>query len=280
MTEKADSYVCGIADAPLLGDTIGRSLDLAARRWGRSRGAGFAEPRRPLDLEGIGRAGRRAGRGLSRARPRTRRADRHLVAEPAGMDADAIRRRQGRADPRHHQSGLSAERTRIRAGQGRLRRDRHRDRVQDLQLHGDAEHAAAGAGEGKARRSARGAAAAIARGDPGRRAGLSRHDSVRGGRADGRRAPPRRARGARRHAAIRRSRQYPVHQRHHRIAQGRHADASQHPQQRLFHRPRDAPDRTGPHLHSGAALSLLRHGDGQSRLGHARRRDGLSRRGL
>ena len=34
MTEIADSYVCGTADAPLLGDTIGRSLDLAARRWG------------------------------------------------------------------------------------------------------------------------------------------------------------------------------------------------------------------------------------------------------
>ena len=34
MTEIADSYVCGVADAPLLGDTIGRSLDLAARRWG------------------------------------------------------------------------------------------------------------------------------------------------------------------------------------------------------------------------------------------------------
>jgi fatty-acyl-CoA synthase len=33
MTEKADSYVCGIADAPLLGDTIGRSLDSAAGRW-------------------------------------------------------------------------------------------------------------------------------------------------------------------------------------------------------------------------------------------------------
>ncbi|HMH98256.1 MAG TPA: AMP-binding protein, partial [Bradyrhizobium sp.] len=33
MTEIANSYVCGIADAPLLGDTIGRSLDLAARRW-------------------------------------------------------------------------------------------------------------------------------------------------------------------------------------------------------------------------------------------------------
>jgi fatty-acyl-CoA synthase len=33
LTEIADSYVCGIADAPLLGITIGRSLDRAARRW-------------------------------------------------------------------------------------------------------------------------------------------------------------------------------------------------------------------------------------------------------
>ena len=34
MTKTADSYVCGIADAPLLGQTIGRSLDAAAQRWG------------------------------------------------------------------------------------------------------------------------------------------------------------------------------------------------------------------------------------------------------
>ncbi|HEY0909752.1 MAG TPA: AMP-binding protein, partial [Bradyrhizobium sp.] len=33
MTDKADSYVSGVADAPLLGNTIGHSLDLAARRW-------------------------------------------------------------------------------------------------------------------------------------------------------------------------------------------------------------------------------------------------------
>ena len=33
MTEKPISYVCGVADAPLLGDTIGRSLDRAAQRW-------------------------------------------------------------------------------------------------------------------------------------------------------------------------------------------------------------------------------------------------------
>ncbi|MDP3691725.1 AMP-binding protein [Bradyrhizobium sp.] len=35
MTETADSYVCGIADAPLLGETIGHALDQAARRWGK-----------------------------------------------------------------------------------------------------------------------------------------------------------------------------------------------------------------------------------------------------
>lgn len=34
MSEKRDSYVCGISDGPLLGDTIGRSLDRAAQRWG------------------------------------------------------------------------------------------------------------------------------------------------------------------------------------------------------------------------------------------------------
>ncbi|WP_338832538.1 AMP-binding protein [Bradyrhizobium sp. 27S5] len=34
MAPKADSYVCGISDTPLLGETIGRSLDRARARWG------------------------------------------------------------------------------------------------------------------------------------------------------------------------------------------------------------------------------------------------------
>ncbi|WP_426530135.1 AMP-binding protein [Bradyrhizobium sp. McL0615] len=33
MTDTLDSYVCGTANAPLLGDTIGRCLDQAAARW-------------------------------------------------------------------------------------------------------------------------------------------------------------------------------------------------------------------------------------------------------
>ncbi|OKO73587.1 AMP-binding protein [Bradyrhizobium sp. AS23.2] len=35
MAGKANSYVCGISDTPLLGDTVGRSLDHAVRRWGK-----------------------------------------------------------------------------------------------------------------------------------------------------------------------------------------------------------------------------------------------------
>jgi len=34
LADKADSYVCGISDTPLLGETIGRSLDRAVQRWG------------------------------------------------------------------------------------------------------------------------------------------------------------------------------------------------------------------------------------------------------
>ncbi len=34
MSVTIDSYVCGISDAPLLGDTIGHSLDKAVARWG------------------------------------------------------------------------------------------------------------------------------------------------------------------------------------------------------------------------------------------------------
>jgi fatty-acyl-CoA synthase len=33
LTDIAESYVCGIADAPLLGETIGHSLDQAVQRW-------------------------------------------------------------------------------------------------------------------------------------------------------------------------------------------------------------------------------------------------------
>ena len=48
-----------------------------------------------------------------------------------------------------------------------------------------------------------------------------------------------------RRAAVRRPDQHPVHLRHHGRAEGRHADAPQHPQQRLLHRRGDEADRAG-----------------------------------
>ena len=71
-------------------------------------------------------------------------------------------------------------------------------------------------------------------------------------------------------AGLRRPDQHPVHLRHDRVPQGRHPLPSQHPQQRLLHR-RGLPLHRGrPGLHPGAVLPLLRHGDGQPRLHHAR----------
>ena len=72
-------------------------------------------------------------------------------------------------------------------------------------------------------------------------------------------------------AVLRRPDQHPVHQRDHRLPQGRDAVAPQHPQQRLLRRRALLVHRGRPDLHPGALLPLLRHGDGQPR-GHLARR--------
>ena len=76
--------------------------------------------------------------------------------------------------------------------------------------------------------------------------------------------------------SVRRSDQHPVHERHHRLREGRHAHPPQHPQQRLLRRRGVPLSPRGPGLHPGAVLPLLRHGDGQPRLHHARRVHGRS----
>ena len=73
---------------------------------------------------------------------------------------------------------------------------------------------------------------------------------------------------------VRRPDQHPVHERHDRLPQGRHAQPPQHPQQRLLRRPRLRVHRGGPDLHPGALLPLLRHGHGQPRGDVARRLHG------
>ncbi len=89
---------------------------------------------------------------------------------------------------------------------------------------------------------------------------------------------PRRDRVAR--ARLRRADQHPVHERHHRLAQGRDALAPQHPQQRLLRGRVLQLHRAGPRLHPGALLPLLRHGHGQPRGRHPRRLHGHPGAGL
>ena len=68
---------------------------------------------------------------------------------------------------------------------------------------------------------------------------------------------------ARGRTGLRRPDQHPVHQRDHRLPQGRHAVPPQHPEQRVLRR-RGLPVHPGrPGLHPGAVLPLLRHGAGQ-----------------
>ena len=77
---------------------------------------------------------------------------------------------------------------------------------------------------------------------------------------------------------VRRPDQHPVHERHHRLPQGRDAQPPQHPQQRLLRRPGLPLHRGGPGLHPGALLPLLRHGHGQPRAARRTARAWSSRR--
>ena len=169
LTETAVSYVCGTADAPLLGETIGQSLDLAVRRWGdREALVSPSHDVRWTWKELAAHVDALAAGFLALGLERGARIGVWSLNRPE-WTLTQFAAAQGRHHPRHHQSILSTERTRIRIGKGRMRRDRHGNCVQDLELHGDAEHAAAGARQIDPRRVARGAAAATARGNPDRR---------------------------------------------------------------------------------------------------------------
>ena len=167
----------------------------------------------------------RVARGLARRRDRDRRPRRHLGADLRRVDAAAVRVRPGRRDPRQREPGVPAERARVRAPPLGRAAARHRSVVQDVRLPRDA------------RRRAR------------------RAPPARDGRHDRRRVSGRRAktssgrrwsswataipadqvalpRAAARH---RRPDQHPVHERHDRQPEGRHAHASQHLEQRPGH---------------------------------------------
>ena len=261
--------------------------DHRPRAGPRRRGMGgpdrpdLARPGHPLDLARAEGPRRRLRGRPARARPPARRPDRHLVAEPRRMGADAVRRRQGGVDPGDDQPGLPALRARVRAQQGRLRGAGDRDRrsrtattsAWSTPWRPSSPPRCRASSPPRACRSC----ASWSRSADRRSPGAIAFDEVAALGGEAERADPARARGR---APVRRPGQHPVHQRHHRLAEGRHADAPQHPQQRLLRRPRAAADRGGPDLHPGAALPLLRHGHGQPRGADPWLRHGLPRRGL
>ena len=247
----------------------------------RQRGARLPPPGPALHLPPAPGRGRPLRPGTDRARRREGPARRDLGAELRGVDDHPVRDGQAGRDPREHQPELPAQRGAVRAQAVRLHVAGDRAAVQDLGLHGDDPRADARAGRraGPARwppppfPNLRGVVRLGEEPSPGM---LALGRAAGHGRA-GRR---RRAGAAAAAAGIRRSDQHPVHQRDHRLSQGRHAQPPQHPQQRLLHHRAAALHRPGPAADPGAALPLLRHGDGQPGLRDPRRHHDLSQRRL
>ena len=76
-------------------------------------------------------------------------------------------------------------------------------------------------------------------------------------------------------ARPRRRDQHPVHQRHHRLAEGRDADATSTSSTTRATARRRWAERARPALHSGAAVPLLRHGARRAVLHRGRADDGV-----
>ena len=245
------SYLHGASATPLLGETIGANLRRTVERWPGARRAGGPRAGLPRHLpravgpDDAARAGA-AGAGDRQGRPR-----RHLVAQPLRVGGRAVCDRAHRGDPRQRQPGVPRQRARIRAAAVRHPPAAAGPAVPFHRLRGHPGARAKplprpGAGRGARRRLGR----AARRGRSGRRQGAGRARSGPG---------------------LRRPDQHPVHLRHHGRAQGRHAVAPQHPQQRLLLRRDPRLHRSRPRGRAGAVLPLLRHGHRQPRVHHPRR---------
>ena len=143
MTDTLDSYVCGTANAPLLGDTIGRCLDQAARRW--SDREALVSPSHDVRWtwkEFAERVDALAAGFLALGLERGARIGVWSLNRPEWTLTQFAAAKAGPilvTNPAYRLSELNSRWPKSAA------RHRHRDRLQDLN-YGDAEHAARACG--------------------------------------------------------------------------------------------------------------------------------------
>ena len=266
MAEHERSYTSGTSELPLLGLTIGDLFDQTAARYPdnealvcRQQGLRYSYRELKGEVDRCARAlmalGIEKGQRVGMWAPNRAEWTHH-----------AVRHEQDRRDPRQYQPELSAERGAVRAPPVRLHVARHRAGVQDVRLYRHDSRAGAGA-----RREPPGQLEA--EGLPDLRGVIRLGEARSPGHARLGRAPGEGGGGQRRgpgaapaRAGVRRRDQYPVHERHHRLPEGRHAQPSQYSERRVLHDGASRLHGPRPAPHPRAALSLLRHGHGQSRL--------------
>ena len=258
MSTALPSYVSGISDKPMLGDTIGDNLERTVAhsgtgtRWSTTRpGAGGHTASWPTRSTGWRWAC--SPRGIRQGRP-----GRHLVSRtvPSGPSSNTRRQRSARSwstsippTGRMNSSTCSNQ-----AGVAMLVAA---PVVQDLRLRGDDR-----AGRAEVRRARAGDLLGAPEWerlfDAGRAPVTApscggRNGELSAGRPD----------------------QHPIHLGHNGFPEGCDAQPPQHPEQRVLRRRavRSTPSATGS-VHPGAVLPLLRHGDGQPGVHDARCGDG------
>ena len=204
----------------------------------------------------LGERVQRLARGLLAAGLRGGRPGRPVEPELRRVDARPVRHRRDRRGAREHQPGVPLARAGLRARPVGLPHAHRGPDVQDVGLPGH--------GRRGPRRARRSSSPSCSCGTPEWDALLDESTRRLGGRA----------RGPAGHARPRRRHQHPVHVGHHGLPEGRHPLAPEHPEQRLLRDRAAGLHARGPAVHPGALLPLLRDGDGQPRVHHARRHDG------
>ena len=218
---------------PLIEQTIGDFFDDMAARQGEREALVSAHESKRCSYRELQRESNASPARCSALGPRARRPRRHLVAQQRGVGADAVRHRQGR--PRSWSTSTrptappSSNTRSTRWAARRWSRCRSFKTSDYLGMLRELRRSRRGAC--RSLRAHRAGSTRPAHGDEA--PGVQRFSALLGERRS-----PAIARVAEigQHAAVRRPDQHPVHQRHHRLSQGRDAHPPQHPQQRLLHR--------------------------------------------